>query len=419
MKLKVIGELEYKKFALSNPYISIYQLPEWGHLKATTGWKSHLVGLYDNDTLKAVSLILEKSEPLGLNLFYAPRGYLLDVFDYKLLNEFHKEVIKYVKKNKGFLLKVDPNVIYALYDKEGNLINNDGKKAWDNFIKLGFKHLGFTKNFETLQPRYLCRIKLEKTYEETLQTFTKNTRKNIEKTIGMGVKVRVVDSKDMNHFTELLKLSADKNHFIIRPSSYYKKMDDLMSDYIRLYIAYIDTEEYFNNLKSDYDNIKEELTEFECEMQKINNGEKVKKHHQDLVIKLEKIEERLKYAKKLINIGKMIDIGCLMSVFIGNEGITFMSGTSLEYREFGPKYAFYNEHIKDAIKMHKEYVNFYGISGDLSKDSPYYNIYEIKKGFNPEIVELLGEFDYVISKPKYMLYKVALKAYKIIKKLRK
>ena len=418
MKLKVIGELEYKKFALSNPYISIYQLPEWGHLKATTGWKSHLVGLYDNDTLKAVSLILEKSEPLGLNLFYAPRGYLLDVFDYKLLNEFHKEVIKYVKKNKGFLLKVDPNVIYALYDKEGNLINNDGKKAWDNFIKLGFKHLGFTKNFETLQPRYLCRIKLEKTYEETLQTFTKNTRKNIEKTIGMGVKVRVVDSKDMNHFTELLKLSADKNHFIIRPSSYYKKMDDLMSDYIKLYVVYLDTLECYQILLKEYEETEIELKDFELEMQKINNGSKVKKHHQELVKKLAKLQEKIDKAKELKEKGN-VDIGALMSIFIGNEGITFMSGTATEYREFSPKYAFYNEHIKDAIKLKKEYVNFYGISGDLDKNSPYYNIYEIKKGFNPEIVELLGEFDYIISKPKYMLYKVALKAYKMLKKVRK
>lgn len=418
MELKIIDELEYKKFALNNPYISIYQIPQWGKLKSSTGWKSHLVGLYDNNNLKGVTLLLENNKPMGLNLFYAPRGYLLDVFDYDLLKTFHQEVIKYVKKNKGFLLKIDPNVSYALYDKDGNLINNDGKNAYDNFIKLGFKHLGFTKNFETLQPRYLCRIKLEDSYEDTLKTFSKNTRKNIEKTMDMGVHVRVVDTSDINHFTELLKLSADKNGFLIRPSSYYKKMYDLMSDYIRLYIAYIDTEEYLNNLKKDFNNTQKKLTEFEKEMKKINNGEKVKKHHQDLLKRLEKIKEKLIYARTLNNEGKYIDIGCLMSVFIGNEGITFMSGTSLEYKEFNPKYAFYNEHIKDAIKMHKEYVNFYGISGDLSKDSPYYNIYEIKKGFNPEIVELLGEFDYVISKPKYMLYKIALKAYKIVKKLR-
>lgn len=419
MELKNISEEEYKKFALSNPYISIYQLPEWGKLKMSTGWKSHLVGLYDKDILKGVTLILEKCEPLGLNLFYAPRGYLVDVFDFKLLNIFHKEIVNYIKKHKGFLLKVDPNVIYALYDKDGNLISNLGKDAFDNFINLGFKHLGFTKNFETLQPRYLCRIKLKNSYEETFETFSKNTRKNITKTLHMGVHVRETNSKEIEHFTDILKFSADKNHFIIRPSSYYKRMYDLMSDYIKLYIAYIDTEEYLNNLKKDYNDIQRELIEFEREMKKINNGEKVKKHHQELLNKLIKIKENIKCANSLYSKGKYIDIGCLMSVFIGNEGITFMSGTSSDYKEFSPKYAFYSEHIKDAIKMNKEYVNFYGISGDLSKNAPYYNIYEIKKGFNPEIVELLGEFDYIINKPKYALYKILLKGYKIIKKLRK
>ena len=47
-----------------------------------------------------------------------------------------------------------------------------------------------------------------------------------------------------------------------------------------------------------------------------------------------------------------------------------------------------------------------------------YNIYDIKKGYNPEILELLGEFDYVINKPKYNLYKFILWAYKISKKIR-
>ena len=42
--------------------------------------------------------------------------------------------------------------------------------------------------------------------------------------------------------------------------------------------------------------------------------------------------------------------------------------------------------------------------------------YEIKKGYNPEVLELLGEFDYILSKPKFLFYKVALYVYKKIKK---
>ena len=108
-----------------------------------------------------------------------------------------------------------------------------------------------------------------------------------------------------------------------------------------------------------------------------------------------------------------------MSVFTKDEGITFMSGTNPEYKSFYPKYSYYDEHIKYSLKKNLKYVNFYGISGDLDPNSKYYSIYEIKKGFNPDIVELIGEFDYIINSLDYNLYKLALKAYKIVKKIKK
>ena len=108
-----------------------------------------------------------------------------------------------------------------------------------------------------------------------------------------------------------------------------------------------------------------------------------------------------------------------MSVFTGEDGITFMSGTDPEFKNFYPKYSYYNEHIKDTLKRKLKYVNFYGISGNLNPNSKYYNIYEIKKGFNPDIVELIGEFDFIINHLDYNLYKLALKAYKVIKKFKK
>ena len=107
-----------------------------------------------------------------------------------------------------------------------------------------------------------------------------------------------------------------------------------------------------------------------------------------------------------------------MSVFIGKEGITFMSGTSSTYKSFNPKYAFYNAHIRDCFKERKEYCNFYGISGDMNINNPYYSIYEIKKGFNPEILELIGEFDLITNKFIYIVYKIALKFYKVLKKVK-
>ena len=419
MKLKVIDEKTYKEFALKNPYISIYQLPEWGKLKAITGWVSHLVGLYAANELKGVTLLLQKKVPFNKNLFYAPRGYLLDVADFQLLKEFHEQVIEYVKNNNGFMLKVDPNVIYAIKDKDGENKRIVGQEIFANFGKLGFKHHGFTQNFEDLQPRNLCRFKLQPTYEETLQSFSKSTKKNIAKPLNMGVAVRVVDSGEIDEFMRLLRMSADKNEFVLRPTAYYQKMVELMPEYIKLYITYIDTAKYVQIVNDEYTKTKKELADYLEEMKRINNGSKVVKHHQDLVNKLAKLKSDIEYAKKLQAKGEKINIGALMSLFIGNEGITFMSGIDSDYKEFNPKYAFYNQHIQDALKLKKEYVNFYGVSASLDKDNPYYHIYEIKKGFNPEMIELLGEFDYVINKFNYYMYKVSLSFYKVIKKIKR
>lgn len=417
--LKVIDEDVFREFALKNPYVSIYQLPEWGLLKSGTGWIRHLLGFYDNDVLVGVTMLLQKKVLGSLSLFYSPRGYLINVNDFSLLKRFNDDVIKYVKNNKGFMLKVDPNVIYALRDHEGNLKEKCGEEVYFNFKKLGFKHMGFSKNFEDLQPRVLCRIKLFDNYNDTLNTFSKSTKKNIDKTYDMGVRVKVINTDNIDIFTKLLEDTGNLKNFVVRPASYYKKMVDLMGDYITLYLAYIDTDIYYNYVWNTLNGAKKELDELDNTMKKINVGDKIKRRHKELEDKINKYSKLLDEAKSLKISNKEINIGALMSVFVGNEGITFMSGTNNLYKEFNPKYAFYRQHIEDSIKKHLDYVNFYGISLDMDKNGPYYGIYELKKGFNPEIIELIGEFDYVINPFVYYSYKVALKGYKLLKRLKK
>ena len=104
---------------------------------------------------------------------------------------------------------------------------------------------------------------------------------------------------------------------------------------------------------------------------------------------------------------------------VNDECITFMSGIDDDYRKFNPKYAMYNKHIEETIKQKMNYVNFYGIAGIFDKSNPEYKIYELKKGFNTEVIELIGEFDLIINKFYYNLYKVAMKVYKLSKKIKK
>ena len=82
----------------------------------------------------------------------------------------------------------------------------------------------------------------------------------------------------------------------------------------------------------------------------------------------------------------------------------------MEYKKFTPKYLMYNEHIKDAYKLGMKYIDFYGITGHFNKDDKDYGMYEFKRGFGGEVIEMIGEFTLPTSK----LYPI----YKFLKKLK-
>ncbi len=418
MELKNIKENEYLKFALNHKDISIYQLPAWGKLKEQTGWKTHLLGLYADNKLIGVTMLLQKVTPIKLSLFYAPRGFLIPLDNYNIFAEFTELLKKYLKKYKGFMVKVDPNVIYSLSDENNENKKIIGKQVYDNFIKLKYRHLGFTLNFETMQPRYLCRFKLGSDYNETCQGFAKSTRKNIIKTENMGVRTRLINDEEIDLFVSLLQETGRLKNFIVRPASYYQRMYDLMKDYLKLYLTYIDLNIYHEYLTKEIEITKKELANIEKQMTSNNVGNKLKTAHKNYNEHLTKLTKDLEIAQNLRKSHDKIYIGALMSIFIGEEGITFMSGTNNQYKSFNPKYSFYNEHIKECFKEGKKYCNFYGISGDMNPHGEYYSIYEIKKGFRPEIVELIGEFDLITNRFGYYLYKVALKGYKFLKKFK-
>ena len=417
MKFAQLSFEEYKKFALNHPNISIYQYPEWGQLKSNTGWDYYFVGLKKENNILAATMLLRKKVILNLYLFYAPRGYLIDSKNKNLLTEFNNYVIEFVKQHKGFMLKIDPNVVYNILDNNGKVINCVGQEDFNNYNSLGFKYIGKTLNFETMQPRFLCRYKIMDDYENTLATFSKSTQKNILKAHEYGVKCEKVNMDNVDLFTNALSKTAVSNHMPTRPAWYYKKLLELFSDDVVYFLTYLDTNEYYNYVLKSLKQIEKQITEINNKIETYANvGNKLRNELKSYSSQKEKLEKELKEALNYKKINNKIYIGALMSVFTGDEGITFNSGTDHDFKKFNIKYAYYDAHLKESIKRKKKYVNFYGISGDFNKNSKYYNIYEIKKGYNPEVLELLGEFDYILSKPKFLFYKVALYVYKKIKK---
>ena len=107
MQLIALTPKQFKEFATKHPQISFHQTKEWGELKQENGWKYHLLGLVDDKkNIKAGCLLLSKMTPIKRNMFYSPRGFLIDYQDFDLLSEFTEKIKEYVKKEKGIFIKI-------------------------------------------------------------------------------------------------------------------------------------------------------------------------------------------------------------------------------------------------------------------------------------------------------------------------
>lgn len=398
MELKIIEESVFEQFVKIHPYGTFLQSLEEKKVKEWNGEKCYLLGLYQKKELVGVTMLIEIPARFHKNIYYAPRGFVTDYQNKEYVESFTKELYQFAKSNNGLEFIIDPYIIYQIYDKEEKVIEHH-EEMITYLKKLGYHHYGFNQNFETSQVRFMYRIPVYETLEEMVSTFSKSTRKRIEEVHQKGVKVKVATKKDLPLVVELLKASAENKHFEYRSLEYYQTMMDSFKKQLTIYIASIQFDDYLKETKNLLEETNIEYDKLEEEMSKVNVGSKLLKKKELLLNHRKKYEEEIKqiqeYQKQY---GKEKAIGALVSMRSHNEYITLSSGMLSEFREFNPKYAMYEAHMKDAVKEKFEYVNFYGISGNLDPKSELYGIYGLKKGYNGNIVELIGEFSYPVSK---------------------
>ena len=207
MKFEILNEVEFTEFANNHEMGSFHQNVAWGELKGFTGWKTHLVGVKNDGKIVAATLILSKMTPIKKNMFYAPRGFLIDYSDKVLLKFFVDNLKKYCKQNKGIFIKFDPYVEYQQRDINGDIVvdgyNNDYVVA--NLKELGCKHHGFTKKMEDMQPRFIFTLTTKgKSVEDIMEVMDSKTRQILRKNERMGVVVREIDVDELDKFHDIM-----------------------------------------------------------------------------------------------------------------------------------------------------------------------------------------------------------------------
>ena len=121
IKLKNLDKETYDNYVKTHPTKSHFlQSLSWGEFaKVKKRLTPYYLGLIDeNNNILGATLLLEKSLPLNYTYFYAPRGFVIDYEDKKLVQLMTKKVVEFVKNKKGIFLKIDPDIIRKSYNYE-------------------------------------------------------------------------------------------------------------------------------------------------------------------------------------------------------------------------------------------------------------------------------------------------------------
>lgn len=389
--IKIISEEEFINFSKGRSDASFFQSIGFKRLKESYNETMLLVGYFEANILKAASLFI-KSKPFLENYrLYAPRGFLIDYEDIDLLKRFTLELKTFAKNEKVYEIKIDPNIIYRYRSKEGDILNDETNDAVINNLKeTGYIHGGFHSDIVYSQSRWNYHLDLDMDIDALYQSFNKNTRKNILSAQNKGVLVKEITSPlEIDNFTEVLNTTGLRKDFKVWDASYYKKVKEAYGDDVYFFLAYIDKNKYISLTKEKLLQEKENLEHINRDIANAKLSKKLENKRNTSLNLIKKLEEELKAASSLKDI---TPIGALVSYISGDYFLSLSSGTSENYKDFNPKYALYDAHIRKAYELGIKHIDFYGIIPDFDKHSKDYGILEFKQGFGGYIVELIGEF---------------------------
>ncbi|GAA2742344.1 peptidoglycan bridge formation glycyltransferase FemY [Terrabacter aerolatus] len=222
---------------------SFLQTPAWGRAKA--GWRRTHLGWFDASGRRVgAGLVLSRTIPrLSRSYAYLPEGPGLP-WDVVATDPapWLDPLVAWARANKAFALRLGYPVVSRIWDREPvkkQVVDNGllsftslpaavdnpaarSLEAWldrNDWLPLGADGVAVG------QPRLLCVVDLRgRTDAELLKGMNQQWRRNVKKAEKAGVQVRTVGPEGLDTFHALYVESAQRDHFLPRPKSYFDVM---------------------------------------------------------------------------------------------------------------------------------------------------------------------------------------------------
>lgn len=406
MTIRELSKKEFDDYAFKHEYKSYYQTSQYGTLMSKHGFKPLYVCLDEAGSIKAAALILIK-EQAGIKLGYSPRGFLIDFNDYQLVSDFTHFLKEYFNKIGVISITIDPHITHLERDRDGKPINskNSGVNISESLKRIGYVHGGFNLYFENMKPRWNMVLKTDKSPIEVFNSFEKQTRTKIRNSLRKGVEIYKGNKDDLKMFYQMINKKQN------RKFEYFLDMYDIFGRFnmFDVYFARINTEVFLKNSKLLYEHELQKNSKLATRLQQNFKRPIDKTRMLNKKIESDKLlnsyKDDIVFGTKLFRDSKYIIIASNAIIKYGNEVFFLIDGINYKFKNFNANHLLKWKIIEEYRRNGYTKFHLNGITGDFTKKNKYNGLFTFKKGFNAKVTEYIGEYTYIINKPKYSLYK--------------
>ncbi len=406
MKIRELTNEQFEDFLKTSKISSMYQSVEYALTMNNQNYKAMYLGLEDEGTIKAASLILiEKLNHFKYAL--APRGFLIDYTNYELLSTFTNLLKKFLGKKHIMAIKINPIIIKSKYNPKMKNITNDEKyeEIFKNLTNLGYFHLGYNNFFEGLKPRFESIININKNINELFQSVNKNFKTKIKKANFEGIKIYKGSDEDLEYLYNQAKEKYPRNLIFYQDIYHYFQKNNKVD----LYYAKIDTKIYLQSVQVMYQKQVEKCNLANSLVFKNrgrNNNKAINKKLYEENI-LNTIKNELVYATNLLR-DKPEGIILASAIIIKHQkcAYLFMDGYNSDYKKFSAKHLLMWKLIeKYSLEKYRKF-NLGGIANFSlkEKENPFKGLNEFRLSFGSTGYEYAGDFELKTNKFLYFLY---------------
>ena len=410
LKLKNIDKYTYDSYVKNHPTKSHFlQSHAWGEFaKVKKGLTPYYLGLInESDEIVAATLLLQKNLPLNMCYFYAPRGFVIDYKKKELVKTMTKKIIEFAKNKRAIFVKIDPDIITKSYNyqNEENELNYNTKEIFDLLTSIGFKHQGFTKNFETMQPRYTFRINLDQSLEKIEEHFSKTTKQRIAKSMKLDTEVTIGTKNDIKEFYHLMTLTENRKDFISYNEDYYETLYEIFNgtenSKATLFLGKVHLNKTIKSLEKNLKKLNDQISILPID----NLSKSAKTKLAELTKQKENINKEIdKYRAYRQEYGTDLTLSAHMIIEYGDKAWVLYAGNHNILSETYVNYNTYYEHIKYCKEKGLKTYDQFGTIGDIKENNPRIGLHEFKKKFGGDYIEFLGEWDYVTNPIMYFVF---------------